>query len=65
MFLAAKHPKSFVSLDGADHLLSDAAAAAYAARVIEAWASKYIPQTPVVIENEPASLAVPASPPTQ
>jgi len=65
IFLAAKHPKSFVSLDGADHLLSDAAAAAYAARVIEAWASKYIPQTPVVPENEPASLAVPASPPTQ
>jgi len=65
IFLAAKHPKSFVSLDGADHLLSDAAPAAYAARVIEAWASKYIPQTPVVIENEPASLAVPASPPTQ
>ena len=48
IFLAAKHPKSFVSLDGADHLLSDAAAAGYAARVIEAWASKYMPQTPVV-----------------
>lgn len=42
IFLAAKHPKSFVSLDDADHLLSEAGAAAYAARVIGAWASKYL-----------------------
>lgn len=42
IFLAAKHPKSFVSLDGADHLLSHPGDAAYAARVIAAWASKYI-----------------------
>jgi hypothetical protein len=33
IFLAAKHPKSFVSLDDADHLLSDANSAAYAAGV--------------------------------
>jgi pimeloyl-ACP methyl ester carboxylesterase len=46
IFLAARHPKSFVSLDDADHLLSDATAGAYAARVIEAWASKYIPEAP-------------------
>jgi putative redox protein len=46
IFLAARHPKSFVSLDDADHLLSDAAAAAYAARVIAAWASKYVPDAP-------------------
>jgi putative redox protein len=51
IFLVAKHPKSFVSLDGADHLLSDAAAAGYAARVIAAWASKYIPEAPSA-ENE-------------
>jgi uncharacterized OsmC-like protein/fermentation-respiration switch protein FrsA (DUF1100 family) len=43
IFLAAKHPKSFVSLDDADHLLSSAEAASYAAQVIVAWASKYIP----------------------
>ena len=42
IFVAAKHPKSFVSLDDADHLLSSAAAATYAAEVIVAWASKYI-----------------------
>ena len=46
IFLAAKHPKSFVSLDDADHLLSDANVAAYAARVIVAWVSKYLPADP-------------------
>jgi putative redox protein len=51
IFLAAKHPKSFVSLDDADHLLSDAGAAAYAARVIAAWASKYIPEAPLAGKN--------------
>lgn len=52
IFLAAKHPKSFVSLDDADHLLSNAGAAAYAARVIDAWASKYIPEAPMARESE-------------
>lgn len=42
IFVAAKHPKSFISLDRADHLLSNAADAAYAARVIAAWASHFI-----------------------
>lgn len=42
IFVAAKHPKSFVSLDSADHLLTDLADAAYAAGVIAAWASRYI-----------------------
>jgi uncharacterized OsmC-like protein/pimeloyl-ACP methyl ester carboxylesterase len=58
IFLAAKHPKSFVSLDDADHLLSDAAASAYAARVIEAWASKYIPEVPPAREREIAGVLV-------
>lgn len=42
IFVAAKHPKSFVSLDHADHLLSKPADALYAADVITAWASRYI-----------------------
>lgn len=42
IFLAAKHPKSFVSLDTADHLLTDAADADYAAGIIAAWASRYV-----------------------
>ncbi len=42
IFLAAKHPKSFVSLDDADHLLSDRRDSVYAADVIAAWASRYL-----------------------
>ncbi|WFU38625.1 bifunctional alpha/beta hydrolase/OsmC family protein [Bradyrhizobium sp. CB82] len=42
IFVAAKHPKSFVSLDHADHLLSKASDAVYAADVIAAWASRYV-----------------------
>jgi putative redox protein len=42
IFLAARHPKSFVSLDRADHLLTDPKDAAYAARMIAAWASRYV-----------------------
>jgi Predicted hydrolase of the alpha/beta superfamily len=40
LFRAARHPKSFVSLDGADHLLSRRQDAVYAADVIAAWASR-------------------------
>jgi putative redox protein len=42
IFRAARHPKSFVTLDDADHLISDAADADYAAGVIAAWVRKYI-----------------------
>ena len=42
IFLAAKHPKSFVSLDDADHLLTRREDAAYVAAVLAAWASRYI-----------------------
>jgi len=42
IFLAAKHPKSFVSLDRADHLLTDRGDAQYAATVLAAWASRYL-----------------------
>ena len=41
IFTAAKHPKSFVSLDRADHLLSAKPDAVYAANVIAAWAEPY------------------------
>ena len=43
IFQAAKHPKSFISLDDADHLLSRRQDAAYVAEVLSAWASRYIP----------------------
>jgi uncharacterized OsmC-like protein/fermentation-respiration switch protein FrsA (DUF1100 family) len=42
IFLSAKHPKSFVSLAGADHLLSQRRDSDYVADVIAAWASRYI-----------------------
>ncbi len=42
IFTAAKHPKSFISLHGADHLLSKREDAAYVAEVLSAWASRYI-----------------------
>ncbi len=42
IFLKARHPKSFVSLDGADHLLTNSRDAEYAASVIAAWASRYV-----------------------
>lgn len=42
IFAAAKHPKSFVSLDAADHLLTNGADARYAGEVIAAWARPYL-----------------------
>lgn len=46
IFTAAKHPKSFVTLDGADHLISRAEDAEYAAEVIAAWAGRYVDMAP-------------------
>jgi putative redox protein len=43
IFTAARHPKSFVSLDGADHLLSRREDARYVAAVLTAWAGRYVP----------------------
>ncbi|MDZ4760756.1 MAG: alpha/beta fold hydrolase [Alphaproteobacteria bacterium] len=42
IFQAAKHPKSFVSLHEADHLLSRSTDADYAASMITAWAARYV-----------------------
>ena len=46
IFAAAKHPKSFVTLDKADHLITDAGDAEYAADVIATWARRYVALTP-------------------
>lgn len=53
LFLAKKHPKSFVSLDDADHLLSDPADADYAAGVIAAWAARYLDAAPEADAQDP------------
>ncbi|MEN8195951.1 MAG: alpha/beta fold hydrolase [Pseudomonadota bacterium] len=42
IYKAAKHPKSFVSLDDADHMLSRKADAAWVAGVLSSWAARYI-----------------------
>jgi uncharacterized OsmC-like protein/pimeloyl-ACP methyl ester carboxylesterase len=46
IFLAARHPKSFVTLDDADHLITRPADAEYVAGVIAAWAARYLELTP-------------------
>ena len=43
IFEAARHPKSFVSLDGADHLLSRREDAVFVAEIVSAWCSRYLP----------------------
>lgn len=53
IYRTAKHPKSFVSLDDADHLLSKRRDAEYAAGVLAAWARRYVEPA------EPASDAAP------
>ena len=54
IFQAAKHPKSFVTLDDADHLISREADAEYAADVIVSWSSRYLE-----LAAEPTPEAVP------
>ncbi|NND71751.1 MAG: OsmC family protein [Rhodothermales bacterium] len=55
IYHAAKHPKSFVSLDTADHLLTDEADSIYAGEIIATWASKYVGKlTEQPVYSEPA-----------
>ena len=71
IYNAARHPKSFISLDGADHLLSRRDDAIYVAEVLAAWAARYIRKpegaaAPLVRATEtgasPFQLAVQAGP---
>ncbi|MBP2832985.1 OsmC family protein [Aquimarina sp. U1-2] len=50
IYVAARHPKSFVTLDGADHLLMQKDDSVYAGKVIAGWSSRYvnIPDTPKI-----------------
>lgn len=47
IYSAARHPKSFVALDGADHLLTRPSDARFAAAVLAAWVERYLPEPPV------------------
>jgi putative redox protein len=62
IFVAAKHPKSFVSLAGADHLLSDRRDGMYAADVIAAWAERYLdppaPEAAADLGEQPRNVVV-------
>ena len=63
IFDTARHPKSFVALDGADHLLSRRPDAEYAASVLAAWAGRYLPEpeaAPVPAPTVPLAADVPA-----
>ncbi|WP_422020903.1 alpha/beta fold hydrolase [Pyruvatibacter mobilis] len=51
IFVAARHPKSFVSLDDADHLLTRRKDAAYVADVLSAWATRYLGEE--AVDNKP------------
>jgi len=44
IYTAAHHPKSFISLDGADHLISNQADAIYVSSVLGAWVKRYSPE---------------------
>jgi len=54
LFTAARHPKSFVSLDQADHLLTREEDSRYAGEVIGAWAARFLPAV-----DQEEQLAVP------
>lgn len=58
LYAAARHPKSFISLDGADHLLTSSEDARYAGSVIAEWAKRYvsIPEPPE-LETESHTVA--------
>jgi uncharacterized OsmC-like protein/alpha/beta superfamily hydrolase len=60
IFTTAKHPKSFISLAGADHLLRRPSDAAYVAHVIAAWAERYLDMaaTQTAAEAEPHDVLV-------
>lgn len=62
IFMAAKHPKSFVSLDDADHLLTRREDASYVAAVLAAWASRYLGapamETQPIVAGDPGVVTV-------
>lgn len=62
IYLQALHPKSFISLDKADHLLSRAEDSEYVAACISAWASRYLPEASAN-EQQESTLKEPAAKP--
>ncbi|MEJ2171482.1 MAG: alpha/beta fold hydrolase [Woeseiaceae bacterium] len=58
LFAAAKHPKSFISLDKADHLLSRSEDSMYVGHVLAAWATRYLPVAPGPAADTPEGVVV-------
>jgi len=58
IYLAARHPKSFISLDGADHLLSRKEDGYYVGEVIASWALRYIDKKETPTLKSSAQVAV-------
>jgi putative redox protein len=58
IYTAAKHPKSFVSLDHADHLLSNPEDSRYVAEVLSAWAGRYLGARQAADKKEDAEVPV-------
>jgi putative redox protein len=58
IFLAARHPKSFVSLADADHLLTRRRDALYAAHMIAAWAERYVEAPPAAADENARAVVV-------
>lgn len=65
IFDAAKHPKSYVSLDGADHLLTKATDAAFAASMIAGFANRYVDDESGALDAPKASAPVVVAETTQ
>ena len=59
IFDAARHPKSFVALDGADHLLTQPADAEFVASLIATWVRRYLPAAPSTAGDPSPALATP------
>jgi len=57
LYTAARHPRSFVGLDGADHLMTDPADARYAADIIATWAQRHLPDLPDLVDDSPLERA--------
>ncbi|MFC5373864.1 bifunctional alpha/beta hydrolase/OsmC family protein [Brevundimonas faecalis] len=61
IFVASRHPKSFVSLDTADHLLTNVEDANYASAMVAAWASRFLPPLAVDLPQVEVANGVVAS----
>lgn len=57
IYQASRHPKSFVSLENADHLLTNKQDASYVADIISSWASRYLHQDQNVVNSRPEILS--------